>query len=67
MSLFGILGSLSMFMAVTFAESYSIQLTCMTLAQLSIAFCDVIADALTVERTEFSHLLDYRTFHIFEF
>ena len=33
----------------------------MTLSQLSVAFCDVIADALTVERTEFkSHTVATR-------
>lgn len=51
---FGILGSVSMLLAVLNAESYHIQLICMTAGQFSIAFCDVIADALTVERTELS-------------
>jgi len=61
MAMFGVLGSLSMLMAVSFSESYGVQLIAVTLSQLSISFCDVIADALTVERTEFkSHTVATR-------
>eukprot|EP01083_Nonionella_stella_P066063 173695_1 len=53
MLLFGILAVVSMLIAILWAPHYNVQLICLTLNQLSVAFCDVIADALTVERTEF--------------
>ena len=33
-------------------ESYGIHLICLTINAIATAFCDVIADSLTVERTE---------------
>eukprot|EP01083_Nonionella_stella_P066062 173693_1 len=53
MLFFGILATASMFISILWAPHYQVQLVCLTLNQLSVAFCDVIADALTVERTEF--------------
>eukprot|EP01084_Bolivina_argentea_P034283 63439_1 len=53
MLLFGIFAVLTTLISIIWAPHYYVQLVCMTINQLSVSFCDVIADALTVERTEF--------------
>ena len=41
-----------MFITLTSPNNYHLHLWMFTVNQLSVSFCDVIADALTVERTE---------------
>ena len=61
MLLFGIIAPLSTLITITWAKYYYVQLVFMTINAFSVSFCDVIADALTVERTEFkSHCVATR-------
>ena len=52
--LFGTLAPTAIIITIFYAEIYSLHLAMMAVTQVSIAFCDVIADALIVERTELS-------------
>merc|ERR1711971_930258 len=61
MLIFGFLAPISALVAIIGAKYMYVQLVAMTVNMLAVAWCDVIADALTVERTEFkSHTVATR-------
>eukprot|EP01083_Nonionella_stella_P205228 747544_1 len=61
MLIFGILAPIAMFIAITNTDNSQLLLGFITLNSLSVCFCDVIADALTIERTQFkSHTVATR-------
>eukprot|EP01084_Bolivina_argentea_P123482 218828_1 len=61
MLIFGILAPITMIIAITNSDNYHILLGFLTINSLCVCFCDVIADALNVERTQFkSHTVATR-------